>query len=157
MRIALLLVLFLLSGCTKTQRIDRATLDQRYEETQLTEGVLSIVPLRIMPDGEPPVVVNWWYAGSSSGDHQLIFRQLTWDQDLVPVGAEQKYVIAQGDLLIKERFARTSDAARWVPLYEAASNEIEPPADLPTARKAPGPITNDPIKRPEELAPPPID
>lgn len=154
---ALLSLMLLLAGCAKTQRIDRAALDQRYAETQLAEGVLSVVPIRLEPGVEPPVIVNWWYAGSSGGDHQLVYRELTWDRDLRPIGVEQKYLIAQGGLAIQERFARTSDASRWVPLHEAVPNEIEPPADLPTARKAPHPVTSDPITRPDERVLPPAD
>ncbi|MEM6505651.1 MAG: hypothetical protein AAF711_09305 [Planctomycetota bacterium] len=157
MRLVLFLVLVLLSGCSKAQRVDRAALDQRYQATQLVEGVLSVIPQRVMADVEPPVIVNWWYTGSSQEDHRLVFRRLTWDQDLVPVGIEENYLIAQTDLPIQQRFMITRDPTRWVPLYEAAPNEIEPPADLPTARKAPNPITNDPIQRPEEFAPSTID
>ena len=66
-RLVLLALLVALAGCESTQRIDRAALDERYQQTQLAKGVLSIVPLRVEPNQPPPVVVNWWYAGSSDG------------------------------------------------------------------------------------------
>ena len=156
MRLSVLLSLvFVLAGCTRTQLIDRPTLDQRYQETQLAEGVLSVVPLRPEPGVEPPVVVNWWYAGTRDGQHQLVYRELTWDSQRKPVGSEARYRIASTQLPIAEPFAMTSDEARWLPLYEAAANEIEPPADLPTARKAPKPFDRIRLKTRESPLPPP--
>lgn len=153
-RLVLLALLVALAGCESTRRIDRATLDERYQQTQLAKGVLSIVPLRVEPNQPPPVVVNWWYAGSSDGQHSLVYRELTWDNAGNPVGTEQRYRIAQNALKIQQPFASTRDAGRWMPLFEAA-DEIEPPADLPTARKAPVPIDNDPVRRPEQPVVPP--
>ena len=139
-----------LAGCTKTQLIDRPMLDQRYQETQLAEGVLSVVPLRAESGAEPPVVVNWWYAGTRDGQHQIVYRELSWDSQRKPVGNEVRYRIASAQLMVAEPFAMTSDETRWIPLYEAAANEIEPPADLPTARKAPKPFETNPIRQPDE-------
>jgi hypothetical protein len=146
-----------LIGCESTQRIDRATLDQRYQETQLAEGVLSVVPARLQRDTLPPVVVNWWYAGTRDREHRIVCRELTWDSERKPTGLERRYRIAASELAIAEPFASTNDEARWLPLYEAAGKEIEPPADLPTARKAPNPVENDPIQRPEAPPQPPTD
>lgn len=151
------IIVLLLAGCSQTQFIDRSTLDQRYEETQLAEGVLSVVPIRLEPDAPPPVVVNWWYAGTSENQHRIIFRELTWDSDGKPVGKEVRYRVARNQLVIAQPFAPTSDAARWLPLYEAAGDEVEPPADLPTARKAPSPEQNEPIRLPDESVLPPTD
>jgi hypothetical protein len=158
MRIILLASILLFVGCESTQRIDLETLDQRYQETQLAEGVLSIVPLRADPNQPPPKVVKWWYAGSSDTEHKLVYRELTWDSAGKPVGKEQRYSIARSALTIHEPFAYTSQSAYWIPLYEAAQ-AIEPPADLPTARKAPKPFENQPIRRPDDapVAPPTID
>ena len=150
--LALLALLFVIVGCESTQRIDRAALDQRYLETQLAEGVLSVVPLRAAPGSDPPVVVNWWYAGTRHHEHRIVYRELTWDSDRKPVGLERRYRIDQRELPINAMFDSTTDEARWLPLYEAAPDEIEPPADLPTARKAPTPIENDLLSRPD--APP---
>ncbi|MBX2852936.1 MAG: hypothetical protein KTR15_14465 [Phycisphaeraceae bacterium] len=155
--LALLALLVVLAGCAKTQLIDRATLDQRYQETQLAEGVLSIVPPLLQRDARPPVVVNWWYAGTRDREHRIVYRELTWDRERKPVGVERRYRIAASELAIAEPRASTTDEARWLPLYEAAGNEIEPPADLPTARKAPKPIDHNPIKRPDEPLLPPND
>ena len=154
MRLSVLLSLVVvLVGCTQTELIDRPTLDQRYRETQLAEGVLSVVPIRPDPETEPPVVVNWWYAGTRDGQHQIVYRELTWDSQRKPIGAEARYRIVSTQLPIAEPFAMTSDESRWLPLYEAAANEIEPPADLPTARKAPNPFEADPIRQPDEPVP----
>lgn len=152
-QLLLLTLLLLLVGCSKTQFIDRPTLDRRYQETQLAEGVLSVVPLRAEAGAEPPVVVNWWYAGTRDGQHQLVYRELTWDSQRKPVGNEARYRIVSTQLPIVEPFAATMDEARWLPLYEAAANEIEPPADLPTARKAPNPVETNPIQQPDEDSP----
>jgi len=151
------LVVLLLVGCQQTQLIDRAALDQRYQETQLADGVLSVVPLRLESGTPPPTVVNWWYVGTSENQHRIIFRELTWDSDGKPVGKEVRYRVARNQLVIAQPFAPTSDAARWLPLYEAAGDEVEPPADLPTARKAPSPEQNEPIRLPDESVLPPAD
>jgi len=155
-RVILLTSLMFLAGCESTQRIDRATLDQRYQETQLAQGVLSIVPPRIDRSTPPPTVVNWWYAGSSDTDHTLVYRELTWDNAGNPVGKEQRYTLARSALAIAQTFPKTDTAARWLPLYEVAK-EIEPPADLPTARKAPKPIENEPVRLPEKPVVPPTE
>ena len=147
----------LLVGCQSVQTIDRATLVERYEQTQLAEGVLSVVPLRLEADAQPPVVVNWWYAGTSENQHRIIYRELTWDSAGKPVGKEVRYRVAKNQLVIVLPFAVTSDAARWLPLYEAAENEVEPPADLPTARKAPSPEQNEPIRLPDASVQPPSE
>ncbi|MEO0474628.1 MAG: hypothetical protein AAF085_01480 [Planctomycetota bacterium] len=139
-------LLVVLAGCAKAQRIDRLTLDQRYQQTQLAEGVLSVVPLR-QDSSVPPTVVNWWYAGTSSAEHELVYRSLTWDAQGNPVGRQTRYRVAASQLTIANSFARTSNARRWLPLHEVAQ-EIEPPADLSTARKAPNPVDSDPIRRP---------
>lgn len=155
-RLVLLALVLMFVGCKSAQHIDRAALDQRYQETQLAEGTLSIVPMRLSPDAEAPVVVNWWYAGTSNGEHQLVYRELTWDQDLKPVGEEQRYRVSQEALKINEPFVYTKDASRWLHLHEAA-DEIEPPTDLPTARQAPKPIDNNPIQLPNEPVVPKVD
>lgn len=155
--LGLLALLFVSAGCQSTQRIDRATLDQRYEESQLAEGVLSIVPSRVERNAKPPIVVNWWYAGTRSGEHQLVYRELTWDTQAKPVGLERRYRIAADALLITEPFASTSDETHWLPLHEAAGAEIKPPADLPTARQAPLPIDQNPIQLPDQPLQPPTD
>lgn len=147
----------LLVGCNSAQPIDRSALDQRYQETQLASGVLSIVPLRIEPDRAPPTVVNWWYAGTSGAGHVVVYRELTWDAKGKPIGEEKRYRINQDALKINGPFAYTKDAARWLPLYEAVPGEIAPPADLPTTRKTPEPISNDPITRPDQPVLPPVD
>ncbi len=157
MRLALLALLVVLTGCTKAQRIDRPTLDLRYQETQFGEGTLSIMPLRPDPASPPPTIVNWWYAGTTDGEHRIVYRQLTWDDAGKPIGQERRYRITMDQITITETFAPTDDATRWLALYEAAPNEIEPPADLPTTRKAPKPITNDPIRLPNESVLPPSD
>jgi len=154
---ALLIWALLLIGCTKTQQIDRPTLLEHYQATQLAEGTRSIVPLRLEPNAKPPTVVNWWYAGTANGQHHLVYRQLTWDNDRKPVGQEVRYRIAADQFTIAEAFAPTDDAARWLALYEAAPQEIEPPADLPTTRKAPKPVTSDPIRLPDESVLTPSD
>lgn len=151
---ALMLLVVLLTGCTQTQRIDRATLDQRYQETQLAPGVLSIVPPRLQRDAQPPIVVNWWYTGSRGGEHRIVYRELTWDSERKPVGLERRYRIAANELAIAVPFDATADEARWLPLYEAAGEKIEPPADLPTARQAPKPYEKNPMKRPQPYAEP---
>lgn len=151
MRLALLLaVLMVLTGCKGPQRIDRSTLDQRYQSTQLADGVVSIMPKRLDSHRPAPVVVNWWYAGSSGGQHEIVYRDLTWDSTGKPVGNEARYRIAADQLKIALPFELMREASRWVPLYEAAPDEIEPPADLPTARKAPQPIETNPIRQPDE-------
>lgn len=144
----------LLLGCTNSQRIDRAELDQRYQETQLAPGVLSIVPPRLQRDAQPPIVVNWWYTGTRSGEHRIVYRELTWDSERKPVGLERQYRIAADELAIVVPFDATADEARWLPLYEAAGEKIEPPADLPTARQAPKPFENIPLKPRESPFPP---
>jgi hypothetical protein len=158
MRTILLASILLLAGCESNQRIDRAALDQRYQETQLAEGVLSIVPLRADPNQPPPTVVKWWYAGSREAEHRLVYRELTWDDAGNPVGKEQRYSIARSALEIQQSFAYTSDSAYWLPLHEVAE-AIEPPTDLPTARKTPKPVENNPIRRPDDapVAPLTID
>lgn len=155
--LGLLALLFVFAGCQSSQRIDRATLDQRYQETQLAQGVLSIVPSRLQRSDQPPIVVNWWYAGTRNDEHQLVYRELTWDTQAKPVGLERRYRIAADALLIAEPFASTSDEARWLPLYEAAGAEIEPPADLPTARQAPLPVDQNPIQLPDQPLQPSTD
>lgn len=149
LRYVFVLALLLLVGCKSAQSIDRSALDQRYEETQLAEGVLSIVPMRLRPEAQSPIVVNWWYAGTKAGEHQLVYRELTWDQDRKPVGKEQRFRVSQDALDISEPFAYTTNEASWLRLHEAA-DAIEPPADLPTARQAPTPIESNPIQLPEE-------
>ena len=148
----LLAMAMLVAGCKGAQRIDRPTLDQLYQETQLAQDVLSVVPLRLEPDAPTPVVVNWWYAGTRDGLHRLVYRELAWDQDRNPVGSERRYRIDAKVLQVIEPFEPTDDASRWLPLYEAAGSEIEPPADLPTARQAPQPIENSPIQQPDLLS-----
>ena len=145
----LLALLIVLSGCSSPQRIDRQALDQRYQATQLADGVLSVIPLRSEIGDSPPLVVNWWYAGTSDGLHELVYRDLTWDAQGNPTGNQVRYRIAADQLKLDTPFAYMRDDARWVPLYEAAPNEIEPPADLPTARKAPKPIETNPIRQPD--------
>lgn len=156
-RWGLLVLLVVLAGCTKAQRIDRPALIERYQATQLAEGTLSIVPLRPDPQAKPPIVVNWWYTGTANGQHHLVYRQLTWDDQAKPIGKEVRYRITVDQLTIAQPIARTDDPARWLALYEVAPNEIEPPADLPTARKMPNPVTNDPIRLPEESVVQPRD
>lgn len=156
-RLALLVLLIVLAGCEQTQRIDRAALDQRYQDTQFADGVLSIVPLRIEPGEQAPVVVNWWYAGTSDGQHTIVYRELTWDSERKPVGREARYRIAQTGLKVVQPIATTQDSRLWLPLYEAAPDDIEPPTDLPTARKAPKPIEIDPIAQPDKPTLPAID
>lgn len=155
--LALLVLLVVLVGCEQTQRIDRAALDQRYQETQLADGVLSIVPLRIEPNATPPTVVNWWYAGTADSQHRVVYRSLTWDTAGKPVGQETSYRIPADQLKIAQPVVPSSDAARWLPLYEAAPDEIKPPTDLPTARQAPSPVDNDPIRLPDEAVVPPTN
>lgn len=155
--LTLLLAVIMLVGCKSSPRIDRSTLDQRYQETQLAEGTLSIVPMRLAPNAEPPVVVNWWYAGTSNGEHHLVYRELTWGSDQQPVGQEQRYRVAADDLKIDEPFAHTKDAARWLHLHEAAAGEIKPPTDLSTARKSPKPLDSNPIQLPSEPVVPQLD
>lgn len=150
LRLIPLVLLIIMSGCTKAQRIDRATLDQRYQETQLSEGAVSIMPLRLDPDAKPPTVVNWWYVGSSSDVHHLVYREVTWGAARKPVGKEIRYRIARDQLAIDQPFAITDNEARWLPLYEVAPSHVQPPADLPTTRKPPGPVPADPIALPSQ-------
>ncbi|MFK7787867.1 MAG: hypothetical protein AB8C95_00055 [Phycisphaeraceae bacterium] len=157
LRLALVTLLIVMSGCAKAQLIDRPALDQRYLDTQLAEGVLSIVPLRLDPNVKPPVVVNWWYTGTDGDQHQLVYRELTWDDERKPIGKELRYRIQADQLAIASPFPATKNDLRWLPLYDAAANGIEPPADLPTARKAPNPITNDPIRLPQQPVLPAVD
>ena len=153
---ALLAVLFVLVGCQSTRVIDRHTLDKLYFDTVMRPDVLSSVPKQI-DSHAPPTVVNWWYAGSQAGDHHIVFRKLTWDQQGKPIGEEKRYRVSQDALKISEPFAYTKDAARWLHLYEAAVGEIEPPADLPAVRKTSDPISIDPIHLPDQPVLPPTD
>ena len=141
-----------------SQRIDRAVLDERYRETQLVEGVLSIVPPLVERSAAPPTVVKWWYAGSDEAAHRLVYRRLTWDAEGNPIGNEQRYAVARDALQIPQPFAYTNRSALWQPLHEAAP-AIEPPPDLPTARQAPKPVENNPVRRPDDavIEPPTID
>ncbi len=130
MRSCMFLILFMLAGCQGAPVIDRAQLDERYEQTALAEGVLSALPLRVDP-ADPPVVVNWWYAGSSDRWHLLVFRELTWDETGEPAGRELRYRVPRDELSVASVFASTRDAGRWVPLYEAVAG-IAAPADTVT-------------------------
>ena len=153
---ALLAVLAVLVGCQSTREISRHTLDKLYADTALNPNVLSSVPKHLDVQASP-VVVNWWYAGTSGGDHHIVLRELTWDRQGKPIGEEQRYRIPQNALKISEPFAYTKDAARWLPLYEAVPGEIEPPADLPPVRQTPKPIDRNPIQLPNEPALPKAD
>ena len=155
--LVLLAVICVLVGCSSPQRIDRSALDQRYQETQLAPGVLSIVPMRIESDRTPPVVVNWWYAGTSGGDHVVVYRELTWDANGKPIGTEKRYRIGQASLTISQPFAYVKDASRWLPLYDVVPGAFAPPTDLPTVRQTPKPIDSNPIQLPNEPAVPEVD
>lgn len=145
-----LVVMMVLSGCVRAPRIDRAELDERYAETALAEGTLSSVPSRV-EQGEPPVVVNWWYAGTNQGWHNLVYRQLTWDTTGRPVGIEKRYRIEQSQLAIRSTFDQTSDSTRWLSLYEAATDVPRPP-DLLTSRQLPDSVSPQ-IVEPDQVEP----
>ncbi|MGB0766080.1 MAG: hypothetical protein ACPGYV_00055 [Phycisphaeraceae bacterium] len=146
-RVALLLAASSIAmGCQQSRRISIDELKQRYQDTVFADGVLSIVPLRLEPDSDPPVIVNWAYAGTKANEHHVVMRRLTWDDEQRPVGVEARYRIAASDLTIRETIEQTDWFDAWVPLYEAAlSPAFDPPPDLPTSRRPPGPATETPI------------
>ena len=150
MRIGLCLaVLLLLVGCAPTM-LDRDGFDQRYADTALYEGVLSSVPPPNDFDPQaPPVVVNWWYAGTRHDQHYLVLRELTWDEAGKPVGQELRYRIDTASLTITDPFDKTRDESRWVALFQA-STQVTPPADLVTERRIPE------AQRPNSIEPKPL-
>ena len=141
-RLVLLALSVCLAGCQNAQTINRETLDQLYADSALAPGVLSSVPIEIDAQADP-VVVNWWYAGSDDGYHELVLRELTRDATGRPVGDESRYRVPVSQLTIDQPFDKTRDEARWLPLYEVSPDFI-PPADLPTRRRLPD--TVDPIR-----------
>lgn len=154
---ALLAVMAVMVGCQSTREISRHTLDKLYFDTVMASpGVLSSVPKHIDAQASP-TVVNWWYAGTSGGGHIVVYRELTWDANRKPIGTEKRYRIGQDSLTIGQPFAYVKDASRWLPLYDAAPGAFAPPADLPTVRQTPEPISNDPIRLPENPVLPPSD
>ena len=160
MRGATVLVLMMpMAGCGLAPVIDRAELDQRYEQTALAEGVVSSVPKRVEA-ADPPKVVNWWYAGTGPKWHHLVYRELTWGPDGDPVGREQRYRLRLDDLVIRATFARSRDDADWVPLY-AVVEGVDPPADLPTSLRQAGPKRPDTVRpevaQPDQRTPVPIE
>jgi hypothetical protein len=148
--IGLLAMSLICIGCTADQPIDLPTLIERYEATQLAEGTISIVPLRLDRDEPPPIVVNWFYAGTRNAEHLLVHRWLTWDDQGQPIGEQTRYTIAEQAFSIAEPMPRTENDARWLPLYEAAAS-IPAPSDLPSKRQPPSPVATDPITRPDPV------
>lgn len=148
-----LCLVLLLTGCMPRQ-LDRAGLDELYQETALAEGVLTSVPppIEIDPDA-PPIVVNWWYAGTRMGKHYLVYRELTWDKDGEPVGRERRYRVLQEALSVPEPFDKTRDEALWLPLFEAAPGVPEP-WGLLTSRQRRESARPEPVG-PSELEPEP--
>lgn len=148
--LALAIFMLLPLGCASV--LSQDALVVRYTETALVKGVVSSMP-RADENAEPPVVVNWWYAGSDPRFHHIIYRELRWDASGDPVGVEERYRLDQTSVTMTTRFEKTSDASRWLPLYEAMPGVVPPPADLKTRRHVDGRVPLDerrvPLREPD--------
>lgn len=151
--LALLTLLSVFAGCAS--RIDRNTLDTLYQDSAMSPGVLSSVPLQIDPQA-PPTIVNWWYTGSEWGDHFIVSRQLNWDTTGQPRGRQRNFRIDAAEIKIAAPFSRTEDSTRWIPLHEATRGAVPPPRDLATTLNVPKPETPQPVVS-EPVAPDAIE
>lgn len=151
MRTVLLMMLgFVLAGCAT--RLDRAELDRMYQSTSLAEGVYWARPLHADPDAPPPVIVNWWYAGTSRGDHVVVYRELTWTEAGEPRATQRDYRIAQAQLPLDKARPYSRDDDDWLPLFAAAPDAFAVPADVLTTR-----VDGGPRDRGSAVTPVPID
>lgn len=145
-RLILIVALPLLAACTGGGRVERVSDFQAlYHETTFAPDVVGAVPLPRDRVGKAPVVVNWFYAGTTGGTHRVVLRTATWDAAGEPVTDQRQFAVPSEQLLIAEPFALTREVARWVPLHEAAAG-LSPPAGLDTWRQRVDPKEVDPVE-----------
>lgn len=155
MRLSVLTILCLLvlTGCGATQ-LSREGLVTQYNQSISAEGTRSSVPLPNEPiDFEnPPVVVNWWYAGTLKGRHYFVQRSLTWDPTGQAVGRDDWYRVSAEAIDLQPVFKKTRDARMWVPLYEYGLEGLPPPDDLVTRRQLPKPVKRGDVQQSQQPA-----
>ncbi|MEM1356211.1 MAG: hypothetical protein AAGC44_15100 [Planctomycetota bacterium] len=127
----------MLASCTGTRGGRVVLVDDfaaLYADRTFAPNVVGAVPLPRDRVGRPPLVVNWFYAGTGQGVHRLVLRTLTWDEGGDPVMSQTRYDVPVEQLVVAEPFVVTRRVARWVPLHEAAQG-VAPPIGLDTWRQ----------------------